>query len=127
MKEVERFIKDGLEVTIKIGECYKIRDKTLIVHSIEHEGENNNHSKGIQRENGTRHLVEKYCNRKIDMWNIRSFKVKKKTWLGSLLETLSRSERPYALRDNCSCQTKVHWLHKQMFFTFGNNVYLQRL
>ena len=30
-EEMVRFIKDRLEVTIKIGECYKIRDKTLIV------------------------------------------------------------------------------------------------
>ena len=30
----------------------------------------------------------------------------------SLLEILSRSEIPYALCDNCSCRTKMHWLQK---------------
>lgn len=30
-EEMERFIKERLEVTIKIKECYKIRDKTLII------------------------------------------------------------------------------------------------
>ena len=30
-EEMERFINDRLEVTIKIEECYKVREKTLIV------------------------------------------------------------------------------------------------
>ena len=30
----------------------------------------------------------------------------------SLLEVLSRFEISFALCDNCSCRTKVHWLHK---------------
>ena len=45
----------------------------------------------------------------------------------SLLEMLSRFEIPYAMCDNCSYRTKVHWLNRHMILTFENNKHLTEL